>query len=102
MERCFASNNKFWDFAQVRKLLRWRLLHDALVVVGVDGWLDDCRNIFSIRACRRFVSDCEVSKAKGKGWVIPKRRPERKRWPRRLELDNALDEFWAHIADPPA
>ena len=45
MERCFASDDKFWDFAQVGQLLRWGLLHDALVVIGVDCWLDGCLNV---------------------------------------------------------
>jgi hypothetical protein len=72
LERCLTRNNKLWDPCQVRQLLRWLLLHDALVVIGVNGRLDDSFQIRRIRACRRFVSDGEVSEAKGQSWVCSK------------------------------
>lgn len=75
VERRLTRDDELGDHGQVRQLLDGALLHDAVVVVGVDGRHDDCLDVLRILARRRLISDGEVREAKCKSWTVTKRRP---------------------------
>lgn len=102
VERRLARDDELGDARKVGQLPDGTRLHDALVVVGVHGRPDARLDVLGVRAGGRAVADGQVRQAKRKGRVGAKGRPQRKGRPGGLELDDALDEVGAHVADSPA
>jgi hypothetical protein len=102
MKGCFASNDKFRYMGQICQLLCRGLLHNTLVVVGIDRGLDDRLEVPCIVAYRRLVLNRKVGETKSESNIVSERRTKCEGWARRLQLNDTLNKIWAHIPDSPA
>jgi hypothetical protein len=102
MKGCFAGNDKLRYVCQIRQLLCRGLLHNTLVVVGIDRGLDDRLEVPCIVAYRRLVLNRKVGETKSESGIVSERRTECEGRARRLQLNDTLNKIWAHIPDSPA
>jgi hypothetical protein len=101
MKRRFTCHNELRYLSYVGQLLGGLGLHDAVLVIGVDGGFDGCSDERGVHACGWRIFDWQVRQAECEGWVCAEWWTHCEGWARGIELNKPLDQIGAFVGDLP-